>query len=920
MTTTNDHQRVSGARTSTMHNHPFARRALVSALALALTACATHRAYEVPDATLKKSPEQLAADNGLSTGKDDGGSTQRTFKGSGVMVRGQLPGGALPPSSITTVTGGNVVLNFEGADVRDVVRNVLGEILNQNYTIDPNVGGTVTLRTSSGIPREALPATLETVLRMAGATMMREGNLYKIVPMSAAVRGNLEPQLGNSQRALPAGYSVQIVPLRWIGAAEMAKILEPFAKDAQSVRIDILRNLIIIAGTERELRHLLDTVDMFDINWMEGMSVGLFTLQNADVKSVMAELDKAIGDRTAGPLAGIFKIIPIERLNAILVVSPNAQYVEEAKKWVDRLDRGGGGDAPRFYIYNLQNTRAEHVAPLLQQAFTGRTSTATATPGATVAPGTPAGSIVSPPSFSAQPAIQTPPAPQINVTNTAPGGPGGANAAGVNTGVVRNLQVVADKDNNAILIVATPVEYQVIEQALRKLDVASRQIVMEMAIVEVTLTDEFQFGVDWVFRGGAPSGNGYGGNVTAPNAAAISGATIGQAISGSLTSGFSYIIQGLDGIRAAIRLLDTYGNVKVVSNPHIAALDNQKATIKVGDRIPINQQSIVGSTTNVVTTTASYIDTGVLVQVTPHINAGGLVTLDVQAEVSNPGNPATPGDAPPISTRSVQTLVSVPSGETMVMGGLITETKQNSSSGLPLISRIPIFGGLFGNQDLKDNRTELVLFVTPRVVETMSDINTVINDLRRRMDSIDELFPGGKESGRIYPAGATTDLPADTKLPPKGAPFRSPSVPGLLSPSVPPPVTPATPPTSEPAAAAGTSQAPAPVVVPPSQAPETPAPAATPPAPAPSPNAPAPSSGAAASGSAVAGPVPTDPAAQPASVAADPTAKSAADTAAAPKHGQRRSLMHAPDKTAKDAPQNPDAPAAAAAPSPAPAQ
>jgi general secretion pathway protein D len=773
-----------------MQNLPFARTALACALSCVLAACATDRAYAPGDATLKKSPASLSADVGVGTGQDTASERSRTFPGTGVLVRGQQPGGNLPPSTITTTTGGNIVLNFEGADVREVVRNVMGDILNESYTIDPNVGGTITIRTSSGIPREALPATLETVLRMAGATMVKEDNLYKIVPMAAAVRGNLAPQLGNSQRALPQGYSVQIVPLRFISAVEMAKILEPFAKDAQAVRIDTLRNLLILAGTERELRHLIDTVDMFDINWMAGMSVGVFTLQNAAVKDVMSELDKAIGDKTGGPLASIFKIIPIERMNAIMVVSPNAAYIEEAKKWVERLDHGGGGDAPRFYVYNLQNTRAEHVGPLLQQAFTGRASAASGPAAATVAPGTPAGSIVSPPSFSAQSAIQTPaPAVSVNNQSSVTGG------AGTAVGAVRNLQVVADKDNNAILIVATPAEYQVIEQAMRKLDVPSRQIVMEMAIVEVTLTDEFQFGVDWVFKGGAPSGRAYGGNVASPAAGATSAATVGSAISGALSKGFSYLIgDGMGGIQAAIRMLDTYGNVKVVSNPHIAALDNQKATIKVGDRIPINQQSLVGGVSNIVTTTASYIDTGVLVQVTPHINAGGLVTLDVQAEVSNPGNPAIAGDAPPISTRSVQTLVAVPSGETMVMGGLITETKSNTTSGLPLVNRIPILGALFGNQDLKNNRTELVLFVTPRVVENTSDINTVINDLRRRMDNIDDLFPGGKNAGRIYPAGATTLSPEAAPPPKPLAPVLAPTAPSMLSPNPPPvPAAPAPP-------------------------------------------------------------------------------------------------------------------------------
>ena len=149
------------------------------------------------------------------------------------------------------------------------------------------------------------------------------------------------------------------------------------------------------------------------------------------------------------------------------------------------------------------------------------------------------------------------------------------------------------------------------------------------------------------------------------------------------------------------------------------------------------------------TTTSQYIDTGVLVQVTPHINAGGLVTLEVNAEVSNPGNPAVAGDAPPISTRSVQTLLAVPSGQTMVMGGLITENKQNTSNGLPLISRVPVLGGLFGNQDLKNNRTELVLFITPQVLESETDYQRVIEDLRRKMEQIEDVFPRPKPAPEV---------------------------------------------------------------------------------------------------------------------------------------------------------------------------
>jgi general secretion pathway protein D len=736
-----------------------------SMIVLALAACATqspapdtgeaNSAAQKAAAAMTPSPAMAdAAQRALQPGLPTPDEKTRLFKGSGVLVKGQQPGGALPPAgAVAQPAGGGVVLNFEGADLREVIRNILGDILNESYTIDASVGGTVTIRTSAGIPREALPATLEMLLRMNGAAMVKDSGIWKILPQAAVVRGNTTPQLGNSARALPPGFSVQIVPLRFIGVREMMRILEPFIRDATAVRPDELRNLLILSGTEQELKHLIETIDMFDIDWMAGMSVGVFTLQYADVKAVGQELDKAIGDKATSPLAGILRIIPIERLNALVVITPQPAYLEEAKKWIARLDQGGG-DGPRFFVYNLQNQRAEKVGPLLTSAFTGRALPAQATPPPTVAPGTPPGQIVNAPQFQQQPTIATPTIqlqtsqPLASATATATGAQRGAAAEGV--GIVRNIQVVADKDNNTLLIVATPIEYKIIEQALKKLDVPARQVAMEVTIASVTLTDEIDFGVEWLFKGGAPSGRGSGGNLTrspplnpaVPLASAAAAAATGGL---SLVQGFYYIINNSNfpgGVQAALHLLDTYGDTKVIANPHLAALDNQKATIKAGNKIPICQQSVVGSTTNVVTTTAQYIDTGVLMQVTPHINQGGLVTLDVQVEVSDPG--ALSGDcnqAPPINTRSVQTILNVQSGQTMVMGGLIGETRGNTSQGLPLISRIPIIGGLFGDQKLTKNRTELVMFITPRVVDTEADMKGIIDELRKRMEKIDDAFP-----------------------------------------------------------------------------------------------------------------------------------------------------------------------------------
>ena len=735
---------------------PILRRAACATLVpLALAACQTTAPKLEGGSPSSRTvpmtaPPAAAADPSRPSDEAQRGpDPYRVFKGSGVLVKGQLPGGGVPSTPPVQQTGGGIVLNFEGADLREVIRNVLGDILNESYTIDAAVGGQVTIRTTTGLPRESLYPTLETLLRMNGATMLKEGNVYKIVPQAAAVRGNVTPQLGSTQRALPQGFSVQIVPLRYVGVRDMVRLLEPFSKDAQAVRADELRNLLILSGTERELRHLIDTIAMFDIDWMAGMSAGVFTLQNADVKSVMAELEKVIGPAQQSPLAGILRIVPIERMNAILVISPNPQYLEEAKKWVERLDRGGGGDGPRLYIYALQNSRAEKVAPLLQQAFTGRATQPTATPPPTVAPGTPAGSIVSPPSFApVQPpgaAPQPPPPPVPQPVALRPGEPA--------PGIIRNLQAVADKDNNTIIIVATPGEYSVIEAALRRLDMPSRQVVIEMTIAEVTLTDELLFGVEWLFRGASPGGRGSGGLVNNPITGTIPDIPNKPASATGISSaiaGFTYLISSSKfpgGVAAALRVLDNYGTTKVISNPHISALDNQKATIKVGDRIPICQETLVGTTVNAVTTTSQYIDTGVLVQVTPHINAGGLVSLEIQAEVSTPGLTTRVCEAPPINTRSVQTFLAVPSGETMVMGGLILDNGRSSSSGLPFLSRIPYLGGLFGEQTINKNRTELVLFVTPKVVEHEYDTRGVVDDLRRRMERMDATFPAVRPGG-----------------------------------------------------------------------------------------------------------------------------------------------------------------------------
>ncbi len=418
--------------------------------------------------------------------------------------------------------------------------------------------------------------------------------MYMVVPQAAAVRGNVTPQLGNSTRALPPGFSVQIVPLRYVGVREMLRLLEPFAKDAQAVRPDELRNLLILSGTERELKHLMDTIDMFDIDWMAGMSAGVFTLQNSDVKSVMTELEKIVGDRNTSPLTGILKIVPIERMNALLVVSPQAALRRRGQE-VDRPPRQGRRGR-RTAVLRLQPAElARRTTGAAAAAGVHRPGDAVGGSDAAHARARHAGGI------DRQPAAVPGASPALPVANPTPPAAAAAVAAAAGcsrraSGIVRNLQVVADKDNNTLLFVATPAEYSIIETALKKLDIPQRQVIIDVTIAQVVLTDQMDFGVEWLFKGGAPSGRGSGG--------LLSGNILGQHQSGpqphapaatdstaaTLVKGFTYIINNSNfpgGVQAALSLLDTYGNTKIVANPQVAALDNQKATIKSGERIPV---------------------------------------------------------------------------------------------------------------------------------------------------------------------------------------------------------------------------------------------------------------------------------------------------------------------------------------------
>jgi general secretion pathway protein D len=663
----------------------------------------------------------------------------KVFPGTGTFLNPKPPSAPTPPGPE------EASLNFEGLDVREVAKVILGDYLKESYTVHPAVAGTVTFRTIRPIPMKDLLPTLEMLLRQNNAAVVREEGIYKILPITA-VRGSVSPQLGGVDRPIPQGYSVVVVPLKFVGAREMVRLLQPFAAENTIIPDDV-RNLVILAGNQREMRHLIDTVDLFDVDWLSGYSVGVFPIRSADVKTIAADFDRVFGAAAASPLAGIVRVIPLERLNSLLIVSTQPKYLEMARSWLDRLDGSSSTSAggTRFFVYQVRNGKAENLAQLIGDLFSSRRTTTT-TPG--LAPG------ARPAELRSTPFGQTQPPGQTTTTTVTPLPSAATFQLPTGVGTTANeVRVIADKDTNSLLILSTPADYEVIEGALRQLDVVRRQVLVEVLLAEVTLSDELRFGIDWFIRArNNTSGTlNFGG---LPPGGSVLSAT--NAVPAAL--GLQLINLTGSEVRAVLNTFGADGRTKILAAPQIMVLDNEKAEIKVGDRISVQTQTQTGVTTGTgVLNSFQYLETGILLSVTPRINSGGMVTLEVNQEVSQPkantgGTASNPN--PDVSTRNAKTSVAVASGESIVLGGLIRESTIRESSGLPLISKIPILGALVGTQHFTRERTELVLVITPRIVSDPLQAREASEELKRKLPALEGMLPKAKKGPpEGYPTG-----------------------------------------------------------------------------------------------------------------------------------------------------------------------
>jgi general secretion pathway protein D len=637
--------------------------------------------------------------------------------------------------------GEAISLNFDRAPLADVVHSILGDILKKPYSIEAELPGEVTLRTARPVPLADVGMVLESTLSVRGLGMVTD----------AAGTVHIGP--GDALKAIPAGLgqsvgrSVSVVPLQHIGAREMADILKPMAAADAILRVDTVRNLLMLQGNQAQTETWLDLVYTFDVDSLAGMSVGVFPLENADAKE-MAKILEMVTAKGENPLEGVYRIVPIERLNSLLVIVPRRHLLESVKQWIERIDQSSDSALlPQLHVYPVQKGSAIQLSKVLGAIYGGKTGSSDASRGA-LAPGlnsaTASTNRNSIPSAQAGATSTSTASRPSTLTSSGTGGLTGATSAAAGattspaTGAVSStgpatidldgdVRIVADDSTNTLLVYAPKRAYQRIESALRQLDVSPAQVLIEATIVEVTLNDTLQYGLQWYFSdtlGGRLAGKTGVGTLTTGTSSATPSKVL---------PGFNYTISdSAGGIRAVLNALSSETGLKVVSSPSLLVLDNQSAEIRVGNQQPILSATTTSTVGNV-TQSVTYKDTGVLLRVTPRVNSGGVVTLDIAQEVTDVGAIDQATNQRSFLQRSLQSRISVPSGQTAVLGGLIKDNTSNSRAGLPLLSQIPIIGAAFGSTEKKVDRTELLVILTPRVLENSQQLKEVSDEIRTRM-------------------------------------------------------------------------------------------------------------------------------------------------------------------------------------------
>ncbi|MBV8919184.1 type II secretion system secretin GspD [Bradyrhizobium sp.] len=710
-------------------------------------------------------PRQAQGVNGSQPGMN-GRSQAAVYEGTVVAD--------VPDARVQRTSSGNGYdLNFENTPVATVAKVVLGDIMNTGYTIDPRVQGTVSLVSVRPVAKSDIIFVLESALRLSGVVLVRDVSGYRLSPLGDAIgSGRVDANAGSPE----PGYGVSIVPLQYVSAQTILKLLDSFATRPGSVRADTTRNLLMIQGTGTERQSAVETVMSFDVDWMRGQSVGIYPLANSAPEPIISELEKIMDSGESGLSQNLVKLQAIARLNAILVVSRKPALLQTAATWIRRLDRG---DMARntVHVYHVRFGEARQMARVLTDMFIGGSQSSLDNADNEIAPGSGSSATSSVAdrlslntnNSSAGGNSQSSPGSFASRFQSATGGgtsgfgqssqtaqtaagsqsaAGGAldsrSAGGGGQPPMQGVRITPDTVNNTLLIYADQGNYRIIEATLQQIDRPQLQVAIDATIAEVTLTNELSYGVQAFLTsknlGLKPDqGSILNTQSTAPPATTTTtvnnvATTVTSAFINRAFPGFNFLIGSEAQPSAILDALHTVTSVKVLSNPSLVVINNQVATLQVGDVVPVSTGSAtVLTTSNTVVNTIDYRNTGIILRVSPRINANGNVRLEVEQEISNVSPQTAASLTPTVSERRVKSSISIANGQTVLLAGLISEQQNGARNGIPVLDEIQGLGDAFSHQDKKGTRTELIIFIRPQIIRDGSDAHHVAEELRSKL-------------------------------------------------------------------------------------------------------------------------------------------------------------------------------------------
>lgn len=639
--------------------------------------------------------------------------------------------GLTPVDTADTATAGQYTLNFENTDIKEVARAILNDALHVNYTISGDVSGPVTISSARPVSRNDLLFALESALSSFNFSLVKSGDAYRITATGVSI-GTVD-----RGRKTTAGYGVSIIPLKFVRASTMSDLISGFVMQADGMKVDVAGNIIIARGTAPQRAQVVEAVTSFDADFMQNQRVSIFRLVQARPEDIVPELERIFNVKGEN---GLIQFQPMGRIRGVMAISKNPALIRRAETWARRLDQQDPDTAQNVVIYKAKYRKSDELARVLTGLFASTAATA-ATP--TTTNTTPTSS-TQPTLENEQSTTQTnqnssqtttasDPADRIASAfsdNTSPSTELSAtpNVLDLTSGATssQQLRISSDPTNNSVVIYG---DSELAAQALatlKKLDATPVQVSVNVTIAEVRLNNDLKYGVQYYLKSrdlGLGRNNG--------SLSLINGTR--DAIS-KQTPGLNFVAGANANPDVIISALNTLTDVEVLSAPTLVVLENQTATLQVGDEVPITTQQSQSTENGLapVINQVEFKDTGIILNVTPRIGQNDTVTMDINQEISN----VVSGSGtltPTISKRSIKTQISVNNQQTVLLGGLISATSQNTKAGVPGLMRIPVVGDLLATNSKTRGRTELIIMIRPVVIRDAQDAADVAENLRSQL-------------------------------------------------------------------------------------------------------------------------------------------------------------------------------------------